>query len=130
MKLILFCLFCLPRFHIQMKSYSICPSLPDLFHSYGTFWAQSSCYRWQDLILFNGLVIFHCAYVCKCVFVCVCLCIHTNHIFFIHSSLYGYLLTFISWAIVSNAAMNRELSIYLHISAISFSSGKNQKWNY
>ena len=63
---------------------------------------------------FDGWVIFHYIYVR--VFVCVYIYIyifffththtHPPHIFFIHSSVYGYLGCFYALAIVSSAAMN------------------------
>ena len=62
------------------------------------------------------------------------LCIHTHHIFFIHSSVDGHMGCFHILAIVSNAAINIRIHVSFWISAIVgcfvfFSDRYIHEWN-
>ena len=69
--LLFICLFCFIRFHMQVRSYSICPSLSN-------FLCHPCCCKWQNVIFLwmNNLLYVYLMY-------CMCITIY------IHSSIDG-----------------------------------------
>ena len=69
------------------------------FMKHNALQVHPCCCKWQNFILLYGWVIFHCVYMYMYV-----IRIHTQHIFFIYSSVDGHLGCFHALEIVNNAA--------------------------
>ena len=51
------------RFHMSVRSYTICILFLPYFTWYNSFKLHPCCYKWQDFFLFNGWLIFYCVYI-------------------------------------------------------------------
>ena len=101
------------RFYIYLLIYDICFSISDILLSVWQSLGPSNLHKWPSFVLYYGWIISYCIYVCVSIY------IYIYHIFFIHSSVIGYLGCLQILTITNSASVNTGVHVSFWIVVFS-----------